>query len=82
MFWDNVAWAYDIFADGINRKAIRPGETVLECACGTGLLSGAIAERCGSLVATDLSEKMLRRAERKCARYGNVRFEHPAYRFP
>ena len=39
MFWDNVAWAYDIFADGINRKAnralravvaesIRPGETV------------------------------------------------------
>lgn len=86
MFWDNVAWAYDIFADGINRKAnralravvaeaIRPGETVLECACGTGLLSGAIAERCGSLVATDLSEKMLRRAERKCARYGNVRFE-------
>lgn len=41
MFWDNVAWAYDIFADGINRKAnralravvveaIRPGETVLE----------------------------------------------------
>ena len=86
MFWDNVAWAYDIFADGINRKAnralravvaesIRPGETVLECACGTGLLSGAITERCGSLVATDLSEKMLRRAERKCARYGNVRFE-------
>ena len=86
MFWDNVAWAYDIFADGINRKANRalravvaeaiwPGETVLECACGTGLLSGAIAERCGSLVATDLSEKMLRRAERKCARYGNVRFE-------
>lgn len=39
------------------------------------MLSGAIAERCGSLVATDLSEKMLRRAERKCARYGNVRFE-------
>lgn len=23
MFWDNVAWAYDIFADGINRKANR-----------------------------------------------------------
>ena len=21
MFWDNVAWIYDIFADGINRKA-------------------------------------------------------------
>lgn len=73
MFWDNVAWIYDLFAEGINRKAdralrdtvaelIRPGENVLECACGTGLLSGAIAPRCGSLIATDLSEKMLRRA--------------------
>ena len=23
MFWDNIAWIYDIFADGINRKANR-----------------------------------------------------------
>ena len=23
MFWDNAAWLYDIFADGINRKANR-----------------------------------------------------------
>ena len=23
MFWDSVAWVYDIFADGINRKANR-----------------------------------------------------------
>ena len=23
MFWDRVAWAYDIFAEGINRKADR-----------------------------------------------------------
>ena len=46
MFWDNVAWLYDIFADGINRKAnralcaavgelISPADDVLECACGT-----------------------------------------------
>ena len=53
MFWDNVAWLYDIFADGINRKAnralcaavgelISPADDVLECACGTGLLSGVI----------------------------------------
>ena len=62
MFWDNVAWAYDIFANGINRRAnqqlcaavaalISPGDDVLECACGTGLLTGAIAPRCKSLVA-------------------------------
>ena len=44
MFWDNIAWVYDIFADGINRKAnrklckvvagmISPTDNVLECAC-------------------------------------------------
>lgn len=71
MFWDNVAWVYDIFANVINRKAnralcaavaalIRPEDKVLECACGTGLLSGVIAGRCRSLVATDFSENMLR----------------------
>ncbi len=50
MFWDNVAWLYDIFADGINRKAnralcaavgelISPADAVMECALGTGLLT-------------------------------------------
>ena len=73
MFWDNVAWIYDVFANVINRKAnralcaavaalIRPEDEVLECVCGTGLLSGVIAGRCRSLVATDFSENMLRRA--------------------
>ena len=86
MFWDKVAWAYDIFANGINRRAnrrlcaevarlIEPGDEVLECACGTGLLSGVIARRCRSLVATDLSAEMLRRAEKKYAGLGNIRFE-------
>ena len=75
MFWDNIAWVYDIFADGINRKAnrklckvvaglISPTDDVLECACGTGLLSGVIAKRCKSLTATDFSAKMLTRARR------------------
>ena len=86
MFWDNVAWAYDIFANGINKKAdralcaavagqIAPPDEVLECACGTGLLTGVIAPRCKSLVATDFSVNMLRHAEKKCGGYGNVRFE-------
>ena len=49
MFWDNVAGVYDVFVNVINRKThqklkkivsslIEPGDTVLECACGTGLL--------------------------------------------
>ena len=48
---------------------------MLECACGTGLLSGVIAKHCKQLLATDFSEKMLRRAEKKYGRLGNVRFE-------
>ena len=85
MFWDNVAWLYDIFADGINRKAnralcaaagelISPADEVLECACGTGLLTAVIAPRCKRLTATDFSAAMLRRAEKKCAKFGNVQF--------
>lgn len=86
MFWDNVAWAYDIFANLINRKTNRAlcaavaqwigaEDEVLECACGTGLLSGVIAERCRRLVATDFSAKMLQQARRKLRAYENVTFE-------
>ena len=86
MFWDNVAWVYDIFVNIINRKAnkalcaaveklISPCDDVLECACGTGLLTGVIAPRCKALIATDFSAKMLKRAEKKYGKYGNIRFE-------
>lgn len=86
MFWDNVACVYDIFANVINRKAnrelcaavgdlISSNDEVLECACGTGLLSGVIAKKCKSLVATDFSEKMLKVAEKKYGKLGNVKFE-------
>lgn len=86
MFWDNVAWVYDLFANFINRKAnralceavaqmIQSEDEALECACGTGLLSGVIATRCKSLIATDFSVNMLRRAERKYRNLPNIRFE-------
>ena len=86
MFWDRVAGVYDVFVNGINRKThkelkkivsalIEPGDAVLECACGTGLLSAVIAPRCGDLTATDLSEKMLKKAEKNCAAFQNIRFE-------
>ena len=86
MFWDKVAWIYDVFANVINRKAnkalctavaelIRPEDEVLECACGTGLLTGVIAPRCRTLTATDFSKEMLKRAERKYGKYPNIKFE-------
>ncbi len=45
---------------------------MLECACGTGMLSEVIAPRCRHLTATDFSRKMLAKTRKKCARYPNV----------
>ena len=85
MFWDRVAGVYDLFVNVINgktHKALRqivsdligPEDVVLECACGTGLLSTVIAEKCKQLTATDFAPKMLKRAEKNCADYQNVHF--------
>ena len=75
MFWDQVAGVYDIFVNVINRKThkilkeimsdlIEPDDVVLECACGTGLLSAVIAKKCRRLTATDFSGKMLMKTEK------------------
>ena len=86
MFWDSVAGVYDIFVNVINRKThqalreivaglIQPGSRVLECACGTGLLTEIIAQRCGHLTATDFAPKMLAKARKNCVGFCNVTFE-------
>ena len=86
MFWDNVAGVYDVFVNVINRKThqklkrivsslIGPDDTVLECACGTGLLSAVIAEKCRQLTATDFSEKMLKKAEKNCRAFRNITYD-------
>ena len=87
MFWDKVAGVYDLFVNVVNRKThqqlkqivavqISQGDAVLECACGTGLLSAAIAEKCARLTATDFSEQMLIRAEKNCAAFRNITFSY------
>lgn len=86
MFWDSVAGIYDLFVNVVNRKThlalkkivenlIQPSDNVLECACGTGLLTGVIAQKCGHLTATDFAPKMLARARKNCAAFGNITFE-------
>ena len=86
MFWDTVAGVYDVFVNIINRKThirlrntvsemISPDDTVLECACGTGMLTSVIAGRCRKLIATDISEKMLDKARKNCQGIGNIAFE-------
>ena len=85
MFWDNVAGVYDVFVNVINGKThqklrrivsslIEPDDTVLECACGTGLLSAVIAQKCRQLTATDFSEKMLKKAEKNCRSFRNITY--------
>jgi ubiquinone/menaquinone biosynthesis C-methylase UbiE len=85
MFWDNVAGVYDVFVNVINGKThqqlrrivsslIEPDDTVLECACGTGLLSAVIAPKCRHLTATDFSRKMLRKAEKNCRAFRNITY--------
>lgn len=100
MFWDYAAGVYDIFANVINKKThktlcavvaerILPRDEVLECACGTGMLSRVIAPRCKTLIAEDISENMLKKARKKCAQFQNATFrqgdilnlKHPAERF-
>ena len=87
MFWDRAACVYDIFVNVINRKThqklkkivselIEPEDVVLECACGTGLLSAVIAAKCRHLTATDFSEKMLKKAKKNCAVFHNITFAH------
>ena len=85
MFWDRVAGVYDLFVNVVNRKTHRAlrrivaeligqEDRVLECACGTGLLTEVIAGRCKALTATDFAPKMLKRSEKNCRAYGNITF--------
>ncbi len=85
MFWDRVAFIYDIFENIINKKVhkklkeivaneITKEDDVLECACGTGMLTKVVAPRSKSIIATDFSSKMLKRAKKKCKRFNNVEF--------
>ncbi|MGX8686672.1 MAG: class I SAM-dependent methyltransferase [bacterium] len=85
MFWDDVAGVYDLFVNVVNRKThkalrsiveglIEPEDDVLECACGTGLLSQVIARKCLILTATDFSPKMLEKARKNCSAFDNITF--------
>ena len=86
MIWDKLSPFYDLFESIYNGKVFRgiaeeiknyvgAEDTVLEWACGTGLLSVPMAEKCKSLTATDYSGGMLRQAKKKLMRFSNVKLE-------
>ena len=85
MFWDKVAKYYDLFEKVYNGKVykklgcevsknIEPTDVVLECACGTGAISRAVASKCRQLTATDFSDGMLKKARKKCKKFDNIEF--------
>jgi len=76
--YDSLAWIYDSWScwerpflrAGIASLDPQLGERCLEIGCGTGSLLPALAERVastGSVVAVDISPKMLKRAEKRVA---------------
>lgn len=83
MFWDKAAGFYDLFENLYNGKVNRElvttiaemmeqQDVVLECACGTEMISKGIAKRCKKLAATDYSDGMLKQAKKKLLAYSNV----------
>ena len=84
MFWDKVARFYDIFEKLYNGEVncklviavssmVESGDRILECACGTGMLSKGIALRCKELIATDFSDGMLKQTKKNCQHMNNVK---------
>ena len=86
MFWDYIANFYDFFENLYNSKVnqelckkvaerIYSNDNVLECACGTGMISVHIATKCRSLIATDFSQGMLAKSRKRCKKIKNIRVE-------
>lgn len=86
MFWSRIAGVYDLIENIYNGKAnartteyvaslMDKDDSVLECACGTGMFSVKIAPRVRQLTATDFAEGMLKRTKRKCRDLQNIIIE-------
>jgi S-adenosylmethionine-diacylgycerolhomoserine-N-methlytransferase len=80
-FWTHWAGIYDLRVrlflrwrgTALDALHLRPGDTVLDLACGTGLNFSHLTERLGQdgrIVGVDLTRAMLQRARRKLARRG------------
>ena len=85
MFWDNVSGVYDVFEDvyngDVNKKVsmnvasyLDKEDTVLELACGTGMITRCAAPACKKLVATDFSVGMLKKTQDNCFGLKNIVF--------
>ena len=85
-YWSRFADTYDEkqravvgdeLLDEMRRQlgALPPLGSALELGCGTGYFTKTIADRCKSLVATDLSEQLLDAARARLRDHDGVRFQ-------
>ena len=86
MIWDKLSPFYDFFETVYNGKCykgiaekikeyVTEDDVVLECACGTGLLTVPMAQNCKKLIATDYSDGMLCQTKKKVTKYANTTVE-------
>lgn len=86
MIWDKLSPFYDLFETAYNGKCFKgiskeiekhvsETDVVLECACGTGLLTVPMAKKCKKLIATDYSVGMLKQTKKKVENYTNTQLK-------
>lgn len=84
--WDILSPLYDLFETAYNGKCYKgiadeiklhvcENDVVLECACGTGLLTLPMAQICKELIATDYSDGMLKQTRKKVGKYANTKIQ-------
>lgn len=86
MFWDKIAGIYDLYQimnSKVNNKTasicasyITNEDIVLECACGTGIMTRFIAPPSKKLIATDFSKPMLKKAKNNLKKHNNIQFKY------
>lgn len=87
IFWNFYAFCYDsllelnpyreMLSEAVRQLELKPGEKILNAGCGTGNFEMLIAGNNPQteIVAVDFSESMLKRAKKKCKKFGNVKFQ-------
>ena len=72
--WDRQYLPVDVFRRILDTAGIAPGETVLDVACGTGVMIPFYLERdVRSVTGIDIAPEMAKRAAEKFASHGNIR---------
>jgi ubiquinone/menaquinone biosynthesis C-methylase UbiE len=87
-FWNKMSGGYDAQAGSkyakayddtvaLTRKYLKPTDTVLDFACGTGLVAVQVAGSAASILGIDISPGMIEQAQAKCAAQdiSNVSFQ-------